>query len=345
MSKEIKKITNNIIRKAISKQNEFTLILLIDLLLKKNLEIEDYVFFSKKKKNFDYLKFLKEIDSELNNFKHYRKYGDLIKFNPKKNDKETIHKKIYNSVWKLYSYKHYIKERIPRYLNRIKINKIDKLIKDKSCIDFGCGHGNFLVACKKYGAKYAYGIDFGEQSISYANQIKKKLGYSNKELKYEVSTVYKTKCKTNSFDFAIQNGVFHHLNDPLKAFKEVYRVLKPGGFFWSYTSGEDKGVYLNYCDICQKIMSRYDSSFVISHLKSIGLSQNKVFDIYDIFYGKYERKNFTYYTKMLSRIGFNNFKLLKGGYPTDFDSNKNNSKNFYYKFGEGELRILCQKKL
>ena len=37
MSKEIKKITNNIIRKAISKKNEFTLILLIDLLLKKNL--------------------------------------------------------------------------------------------------------------------------------------------------------------------------------------------------------------------------------------------------------------------------------------------------------------------
>ena len=30
------------------------------------------------------------------------------------------------------------------------------------------------------------------------------LGYSNKELKYEVSTVYKTKCKTYSFDFAIQ---------------------------------------------------------------------------------------------------------------------------------------------
>tara|TARA_B100001741_G_C16492584_1_gene570442 strand:+ start:53 stop:1096 length:1044 start_codon:yes stop_codon:yes gene_type:complete len=344
MEKNIQKICNRIINKASQKKNEFTLILLINLLLKKNLELEDYVFFSRKKKNFNYLKFLKEIDNQLDNFSHYKKYGDFVKFKPKKDGKEKIHKKIYNSVWKLYSYEEYKKERIPRYLKRIKINKIDKLIKNKYCIDFGCGHGNFLVACKKYGAKYGYGIDFGKQSINYANQIKKKLGYSNKQLKYEVSTVYKTKCKKNSFDFAIQNGVFHHLKNPLKAFKEVYRVLKPGGFFWSYTSGENKGVYLNYCDLCQEIMSKFDSQFVLSYLKSIGLSQNKVFDIYDIFYAKYERKNFNYYSKMLTKVGFTNFKLLKGGYATDFDANQNNSKDFNYKFGEGELRLLCQKK-
>ena len=58
---------------------------------------------------------------------------------------------------------------------------------------------------------------------------------SSKNLQFKVATVYDTKEKKNTFDLAIQNGVFHHLKNESKAYKEVYRVLKPAGYFWVYT--------------------------------------------------------------------------------------------------------------
>ena len=41
-------------------------------------------------------------------------------------------------------------------------------------MDFGCGHGNFLVSCFLNGSSFGLGIDYGKDSIKYANEIKKK---------------------------------------------------------------------------------------------------------------------------------------------------------------------------
>ena len=41
------------------------------------------------------------------------------------------------------------------------------------------------------------------------------------------------KFKDNSFDFIICKDSFHHFKDPVKVLKEMYRVLKIGGYIYS----------------------------------------------------------------------------------------------------------------
>jgi len=150
---------------------------------------------------------------------------------------EKVHKSLFQTLWTNYNFKQYIRERLKRYLIRIKINNLKKFITNKKVIDFGCGHGNFLVACYLNNAKYCVGIDYGRQSIAYANKILKILQLDKKKIKFEVGSVYKSYKKKNFFDFAIQNGVFHHLENEIEAYKEVHRVLKKNAFFFCIQTG------------------------------------------------------------------------------------------------------------
>ena len=43
----------------------------------------------------------------------------------------------------------------------------------------------------------------------------------------------------NYYDFAIQNGVFHHLDNEDKAYREIYSVMKKSAYLWFYTDGEE----------------------------------------------------------------------------------------------------------
>jgi ubiquinone/menaquinone biosynthesis C-methylase UbiE len=82
-----------------------------------------------------------------------------------------------------------------------------------------------LIATIFEGASFGYGIDYGKNSINFANKIKNKLRFG-KKLKFVKKNVYNTKIKSNTYDVAIQNGVFHHLDHPDRAYKELHRVLK-----------------------------------------------------------------------------------------------------------------------
>ena len=117
---------------------------------------------------------------------------------------ETTHRSLFNNLWSYFDEKEYKKERIGRYVKRIKINNLIKIIKGKNCVDFGCGHGNFLSALIILGARSGTGIDYGSKSITYAKKITKKLNLE-KKLKFYCRSAYKTGLKKNSYDFAALN--------------------------------------------------------------------------------------------------------------------------------------------
>ncbi|OAB38325.1 class I SAM-dependent methyltransferase [Paenibacillus glacialis] len=52
---------------------------------------------------------------------------------------------------------------------------------------------------------------------------------SSERIKFVESSIYNTDLPDNSFDFVIARLIFLHLNNPLEAAREIYRVLKPGG--------------------------------------------------------------------------------------------------------------------
>ncbi|MEC0176955.1 methyltransferase domain-containing protein [Paenibacillus favisporus] len=51
----------------------------------------------------------------------------------------------------------------------------------------------------------------------------------SERIKFVESSVYHTDLPDNSFDFVVARLIFLHLNNPLEAAQEIYRVLKPGG--------------------------------------------------------------------------------------------------------------------
>ena len=256
--------------------------------------------------------------------------------------KEKIHKTLFQKLFVIYSIKEFKKSRLKRFVRRIKINKLSSLIKNKKIVDFGCGHGNFLMSLNKFNPKKRVGIDYGISSIKMAKRLKTKL-FPNSKISFLLGSVYKTKLKSKYFDFAIQNGVFHHLNYELKAYKEVHRVLKKNGYFWIYTDGGG-GIRDFIFDMSQEILSKIDEDFVQRQISSIGLNIGKQYHLGDTLRAKYSHTDLPTIKKQLNKIGFKFVRQLRGGYKTDFDYPFSKDKNFKEKFGSGDLRLLFRKK-
>jgi ubiquinone/menaquinone biosynthesis C-methylase UbiE len=327
--------------------DKFNFNLIINYLIYFNLKIENILF---DKKNYfgNPLVISKKYVDDLENFifslDKLKKFSSGTQVKKLNFVRENSHKILFQKLWLNFSLKEYKRNRIDRYMTRIKVNNLQKIIKNKDIIDFGCGHGNFLIACLQSGAKYCHGIDYGKDSINFAKKILDKLDISKSKICFKVKTAYKTGVKSSSFDFAIQNGVFHHMNNELKAYKEVYRVLKPGGYFWLYTDGGG-GIRDITLDMSQKILANIDKNYVVEKIKQAGLVYNKEYHLGDGMNAEYRHTTFKKIKKTLGKIGFENFKQLNGGFYTDIDKPFYKDKFFDEKFGSGDLRILCQKKL
>ncbi len=330
------------------KNNKLLINFLITRLIFLTLKVENFLYENNIK---DPNIFLRDELVDLNNFiidlQYFENFSDKDKINNKKFIREETHQELFNKLWTNFNYKQYVEERLGRYLKRIKINNLKSIIKGKKVVDFGCGHGNFLISCALFGATECTGIDYGKDSINFANNIKKKI-IKKRKIKTKINflkrTVYETKLKSNYFDFAIQNGVFHHLNNENKAYKEVFRVLKPGGHFWVYTVGGG-GLKDFIAALTQEILIKIPNSKKIEHVRSLGLSTNKEYYLGDSLSAKYRFTNLSNIKKKLEKIGFKFIRQLNGGTKTDFDRPYKKTKFFFKKFGSGDLRLLFKKKI
>jgi len=255
--------------------------------------------------------------------------------------REEKHHDLFNEMWDRFDdldFQRYIE----RYVYRIKINSIYNLVYNKSCVDLGGGNGAFCFALLKSGAKKVVGIDFGEKSIEYASKKAQELGFSTKHALFKVRSCYETKCDSNSFDFAIQNGVFHHLDDEDRAIKEAARILKVGGWFWYYTAGEG-GIGYDLWAASVEMLQDVPILFIENVLLSMNVSRNKIIHLTDGLSATYRHTSWDKITKKLESYGFGNFRRLKGGFETDFDYDRIESDPYgKEKFGEGDLRVLTQ---
>ena len=278
---------------------------------------------------------------ELKSMTHYMD-SKVVKLENKKI--HDNHKYVFQNLWSKYKKKEFLKFRLKNYIKRIRINKLLPLIKNKKVIDFGCGHGQFLIALKKIGAAECFGIDFGKKSINYAKNISKELNMS-KKLSFTEGNVINYKVKKDNYDFAIQNGVFHHIDterNEINAYKNVYRCLKKGSFFWVYTQGGNGFMQLISNNIYETL-KRFDKKKIIDIIFSKNLNINKKYVLSDNFTTKYRFNSWSKLKKNLNKIGFAYVRPLRGGLPTDFDRNFSKDKKFREKFGEGQIRALFKK--
>jgi SAM-dependent methyltransferase len=256
---------------------------------------------------------------------------------------EEGHKQLFQDLWVNFSSEEYV-ERIERYVYRLRINGLgDGWLKGFRCIDFGCGHGNFAHALIREGAEYVYAIDYGSDNIAYAIKAGERLGVEPSKIEFGVESVYSVPKESDSFDFAVQNGVFHHLEDEETAYMEVYRVLKPGAWVWIYTDGSG-AISHDLWDASSYILRDIPHELIISHLDYLNIETGKRYHLGDGLNATYRHETWEGLTERLSMFGFGNFRRLVGGFPTDFDHDVIVQDRYgREKFGEGDLRLLAQK--
>lgn len=102
-------------------------------------------------------------------------------------------------------------------------NRID--LKGKDLLEVGCGRGGGLSYVNRYlSPKSATGIDLNKRAISFC-----KNHYEN--IAFFQGNAESLKFEDNSFDVVINVESSHRYNQIDKFISEVYRVLKPGGYF------------------------------------------------------------------------------------------------------------------
>jgi ubiquinone/menaquinone biosynthesis C-methylase UbiE len=255
---------------------------------------------------------------------------------------ENKHRELWQEIWTRHSEKEF-EEFVNLKKFRLRINKLGRYIKNKDCVDFGCGNGSFALALIAMGARSVTGIDFGLNSIRYARKMARRRGLSSR-VKFYVADILRNKLPGSRFDFAVSNGVFHHLN-PIKiplAVKEVARVLKKGGWFWYYMDGKD-AISMDLFDASVEILDSVDTSFTENILRCMNVKRNKMVYLMDGLNATYFHSSYNRVIRDLSSCGFSNFRRLTGGTATDFDLDRIQKDRYgREKFGEGDLRILSQ---
>lgn len=98
-------------------------------------------------------------------------------------------------------------------------------------VDLGSGAGNDVFVARAIVGDdgKVIGIDMTEAMIEKANKNNAKLGFNNVE--FRLGDIESMPLENDIADVVVSNCVLNLVPDKIKAFREIYRVLKPGAHF------------------------------------------------------------------------------------------------------------------
>lgn len=181
--------------------------------------------------------------------------------------------------------------------------------KNSSVLDIGCGMGRTTFGLKKLGYN-VIGVDITHSMIREAEKFNKKY---KEHISFHVMDATKLKFKDQSFDNAIFsfNGLMQipGENNRIKAMKEIYRVLKPQGYFIFTTHTKES-----------KMLKWILKAIPFYFKKIIGIKSEEI-DFGDVFFtggaAGYSQKQFIHCPSsfriktLLEKIGF---IIINGGW-------------------------------
>lgn len=137
--------------------------------------------------------------------------------------------------------------RYPIQLYHRLANKVD--IKSKKIVEVGCGRGGGLAYINKtFSPGYALGIDLNSKATKFSNKH-----FKGHTLSYMQGDAQNLNLSDEDFDIVMNVESSHRYPKVEKFFDEVYRILKPGGYFL-YTDFREK----SQVELVRKQLSKYN---------------------------------------------------------------------------------------
>jgi len=118
-----------------------------------------------------------------------------------------------------------------KVLRRIIVGELKKYHPKGMLVDAGCGPG-YLVAviARAFPDLRITGSDISEEMTAKATRNLAALGFGDR-VEFRQGDVQRLPFDDSSADFVISTLSLHHWSGPPRAFREIHRVLKPGGQF------------------------------------------------------------------------------------------------------------------
>ncbi len=117
---------------------------------------------------------------------------------------------------------------LPRFVRHLECLGIarDAALRGHSFLDAGCGGfaGGVAIAIA-LGAAEIVGVDLAAANVA---EARRRFGRF-RQVRIHQDNLLRLALPDNRFDFVYSTGVLHHTEDPERGFRELLRVLKPGG--------------------------------------------------------------------------------------------------------------------
>lgn len=104
---------------------------------------------------------------------------------------------------------------------------VSLLPKDRKLkgLDIGCGNGIYTCHFAKFDSIEIVGMDLSEHMLEIARE-------KHPQIRFDQGNAQELKYEDAAFDFCTSFNVVHHFPDKYELFKNISRVLKPGGLFY-----------------------------------------------------------------------------------------------------------------
>lgn len=114
------------------------------------------------------------------------------------------------------------------HISRLSEFRVDQIHEtEPSALDLGCGPGFFCALLSSLGCNVV-GMDFSSKMIERAHANVASHGVPER-VSFMVGDVSKTSFADDSFDLIVMRNVTWLMQEPLEAFREWHRILRPGG--------------------------------------------------------------------------------------------------------------------
>lgn len=154
-------------------------------------------------------------------------------------------------------------------------------------LDAGCGHGNYIIDEFRRKINWAVGVDLAPEFTAKNICLDEILYFDLAALPFA----------NNSFDICFSLWALEHLPDPQAVLREIYRVIKPGGYFLFVTPNRRSLL----------IWLRASLNYGLTRKWVSLVYGRKEGDVFPVYYRANEEK---FLKRLLKEIGFGEVEIL-----------------------------------